>query len=175
MTTVTVSQLNELMAQRAALDAEIQRVVRETRENALNNIRSIMAENGLNLTDLQNHLRSHHRTPNPTKGQKVPVKYRDPVTGNTWAGKGVRPRWLTAALASGRSISEFYVGAGAPAAQTTLDMGTQANEDRAETADPTNPPLAAAEGGDSSTDLGAVVEEITAAARAGKPRPGKRA
>ena len=42
------------------------------------------------------------------KGKKVPVKYRDD-NGNTWSARGSQPRWLVAALASGRKIEEFLV------------------------------------------------------------------
>ena len=28
------------------------------------------------------------------KGSKVPPKYRDPKTGITWSGRGVRPKWV---------------------------------------------------------------------------------
>ena len=31
------------------------------------------------------------------KGKKVPPKYRGP-SGETWAGRGARPRWLVAAI-----------------------------------------------------------------------------
>jgi DNA-binding protein H-NS len=43
------------------------------------------------------------------KGSKVPPKYRGPA-GETWAGRGVKPRWLTALLGEGHSIEEFSVG-----------------------------------------------------------------
>jgi DNA-binding protein H-NS len=43
------------------------------------------------------------------KGVKVKPKYRDAKTGDTWAGRGVQPRWLTAALKSGRKIEEFLI------------------------------------------------------------------
>src|SRR5262245_66341565 len=33
------------------------------------------------------------------KGRKVPPKYRGP-SGETWAGRGARPRWLVAAIRS---------------------------------------------------------------------------
>ena len=42
------------------------------------------------------------------KGRKVPIKYRD-ENGNTWSARGSQPKWLVAALASGRKIEEFLV------------------------------------------------------------------
>ena len=43
------------------------------------------------------------------KGVKVKPKYRDAKTGDTWAGRGVQPRWLTAALKSGHKLDEFLI------------------------------------------------------------------
>jgi DNA-binding protein H-NS len=43
-----------------------------------------------------------------TKGTKVAVKYRD-AAGNTWTGRGSKPRWLAAAMAAGQSLESFAV------------------------------------------------------------------
>jgi DNA-binding protein H-NS len=42
----------------------------------------------------------------------VAPKYRDPETGATWAGRGLKPRWLTAAIKSGKSLEHFAITAG---------------------------------------------------------------
>jgi DNA-binding protein H-NS len=42
------------------------------------------------------------------KGRKVPPKYRSP-SGETWAGRGARPRWLVAALKRGKKIEGFLI------------------------------------------------------------------
>jgi len=48
----------------------------------------------------------------------VAPKYRNPENPNeTWAGRGLKPRWLAAALKSGHKIEEFLIG-GAPKAAT---------------------------------------------------------
>jgi DNA-binding protein H-NS len=44
----------------------------------------------------------------PKKGRKVPPKYRGP-RGETWSGRGLRPRWLTAALKSGHKVDDFLI------------------------------------------------------------------
>ena len=41
-------------------------------------------------------------------GRKVAIKYRD-GSGNTWTGRGSKPRWLTAALKGGAKIEDFAV------------------------------------------------------------------
>jgi DNA-binding protein H-NS len=48
------------------------------------------------------------------KGRKVPPKYRGPG-GETWAGRGARPRWLAALLKQGRKIEEFAINTAATA------------------------------------------------------------
>ena len=42
------------------------------------------------------------------KGRKVPPKYRDRA-GNTWAGRGAKPRWLVAAIKEGKKLEDFAV------------------------------------------------------------------
>lgn len=41
------------------------------------------------------------------RGQ-VAVKYRD-ESGNTWTGRGNKPRWLSAALSAGKKLEDFQV------------------------------------------------------------------
>jgi DNA-binding protein H-NS len=43
-----------------------------------------------------------------TKGRKVAAKYQD-SEGNTWAGRGAQPRWLTAAIKSGKKREDFLI------------------------------------------------------------------
>jgi DNA-binding protein H-NS len=42
------------------------------------------------------------------KGRKVPPKYRGP-SGETWAGRGARPRWLVAAIKGGKKPDDFLI------------------------------------------------------------------
>jgi DNA-binding protein H-NS len=44
----------------------------------------------------------------PRKGFKVAPKFRGPG-GETWAGRGARPRWLVALLRQGRKVEEFAI------------------------------------------------------------------
>jgi DNA-binding protein H-NS len=41
-------------------------------------------------------------------GKKVAPKYRGPG-GETWTGRGLKPKWLTAALADGKKIEDFLI------------------------------------------------------------------
>jgi DNA-binding protein H-NS len=42
------------------------------------------------------------------RGKKVPPKYRGP-SGETWAGRGARPRWLVAAIKGGKKLDDFLI------------------------------------------------------------------
>src|SRR5258708_32718719 len=43
---------------------------------------------------------------------KVAPKYRNPEDpGETWAGRGLKPRWLAAALKSGKKLEDFSIAA----------------------------------------------------------------
>jgi DNA-binding protein H-NS len=48
----------------------------------------------------------------------VAPKYRNPENpAETWAGRGLKPRWLAAALKSGKKLEDFLIGASAKKAQ----------------------------------------------------------
>jgi DNA-binding protein H-NS len=42
------------------------------------------------------------------RGRKVPPKYRSP-SGETWAGRGARPRWMVEALKRGKKADDFLI------------------------------------------------------------------
>src|SRR5262249_31377371 len=42
------------------------------------------------------------------RGRKVPPKYRGP-SGETWAGRGAKPKWLVAALKKGKKLEHFSI------------------------------------------------------------------
>jgi DNA-binding protein H-NS len=42
------------------------------------------------------------------KGRKVPPKYRS-RSGETWAGRGARPRWMVEALKKGKKMDDFLI------------------------------------------------------------------
>ena len=40
--------------------------------------------------------------------KKIAPKYRGP-DGETWAGRGMKPRWLTSALKEGKKVEDFLI------------------------------------------------------------------
>jgi DNA-binding protein H-NS len=101
-----MTSLSELMAQKEALEKRIAETRESERSEAIQKIRTLMAEYGLTTADLNNKAPPRGSS---RKGKRVPAKYRDPVSGNTWSGRGLQPKWLKAALDSGRELSDFAV------------------------------------------------------------------
>jgi DNA-binding protein H-NS len=42
------------------------------------------------------------------RGRKVPPKYRS-RSGETWAGRGAKPKWMVAAMKKGRKPEDFLI------------------------------------------------------------------
>jgi DNA-binding protein H-NS len=42
------------------------------------------------------------------RGRKVPPKYRSP-SGETWAGRGAKPKWMVEALKRGKKLDDFLI------------------------------------------------------------------
>lgn len=101
-----MATVSELQAQKAAIEKQIAEAQREERSAAINKVRALMAEHGLSVADLTARAGAAKRA---GTGTKVPAKYRDPETGNTWSGRGLQPKWLKAALQNGRQLSDFSV------------------------------------------------------------------
>ena len=110
--------LIDLLAQRAALEKQIQQTQRSERAEAIAQVRSLMSQYGLTAADLSAKPgAASKRVPKAPKAvkavkatgpsKKVAAKYRDASTGQTWSGRGLRPNWLKAALATGRPLSDF--------------------------------------------------------------------
>ena len=98
--------LTDLLAQKAALEKQIADVQREERMEAIGKVKAMMGEYGLTLADIG----TKSAAAGPKKAtSKVAAKYHDPATGDTWSGRGLKPKWLSAALASGRDLSDFAV------------------------------------------------------------------
>jgi DNA-binding protein H-NS len=96
--------LSELIAERQALDQKIALMQSQERAGAIAQVQQLMSEYGLTAVDL-----AGKQAPKKSTGSKVEPKYRNQATGESWSGRGLKPRWLSAALAAGKSLSDFAV------------------------------------------------------------------
>ena len=102
-----MSSLQDLLAQRAEIEKKIADVQREERTAAVNKVRAMMAEFGLSAADIAGKAPAVRASGVAKPTGKVAAKYRNAATGETWSGRGLQPKWLKAALASGRSLADF--------------------------------------------------------------------
>jgi DNA-binding protein H-NS len=101
-----LAQRNALEKQHAELEKQIASAKREERSSVIATIKTMMSDHGLTAEDLgASKIRQPKSGTNPSK--KVPAKYRDKQTGQTWSGRGLQPKWLKSALAQGHNLSEF--------------------------------------------------------------------
>lgn len=100
-----LAQKAQLREQEADLERQIAQAQREARDAAIAQVKALMSQYGLTAKDLAG------GKPKAARGSpsKVAPKYRDKATGDTWSGRGLQPRWLKAALAAGRKLSDFAV------------------------------------------------------------------
>lgn len=96
-----MATLKELLAQQQALEAQINEARKSETADAIAKVRSLVADFGLTADEVFNNKRT--KTPS-TAGSKVAAKYLDPVTGNTWTGRGKAPRWL-----DGKDRSQYLI------------------------------------------------------------------
>jgi DNA-binding protein H-NS len=103
-----VSTLQELLARKEALEQEIEQTKNRERADAIAKVRSLMSEYGLSVADLS--VKAGRPAGKSSKsGNKVAAKFRNKDTGDSWSGRGLQPKWLKAALATGRKIEDFAV------------------------------------------------------------------
>lgn len=43
------------------------------------------------------------------RGGKIVAKYRNPETGASWSGRGLKPQWVIDAINAGRTLDEFLI------------------------------------------------------------------
>ncbi|QTB53500.1 H-NS family nucleoid-associated regulatory protein [Burkholderia pseudomallei] len=98
-----MSTYQDLLAQRAALETEIQTARAEERASALKDVKRIVDEFNISSREI-------FGTNKARKRQPVEPRYRDPGSGATWSGRGRPPAWI-----DGKDRSQFQIAA--PTAQ----------------------------------------------------------
>lgn len=96
----------ELKKQLAELEIRVEQARIAERQGALDKIKAIMQESGLTVEDL-GFIKTKRGS--SAAGTKVAPKYRKPETGETWSGRGKRPRWVQAFLADGGDLETLRI------------------------------------------------------------------
>lgn len=84
--------LEELMAQKAALEKQIEEVIKQKRQEAIAQAKKLVEDFQIRPEELFRNLGGAGTT--KRSRAKASAKYRDPVSGKTWTGQGRAPRWF---------------------------------------------------------------------------------
>ncbi|AXF09955.1 histone [Paraburkholderia graminis] len=118
-----MTTLESLQAKIQRLQAQADALLAKKSSAVIEKIKNLMAEHGLTTADIDAHTGGKKRGPKPsakaaknavqaiskTKG-KLPPKYINPKTGETWSGHARPPAWI----AKVRDRSKFLIADGAP-------------------------------------------------------------
>lgn len=94
-----MATLKELIAQKEALEQAIAQARKDEHANAVKEIKSLMEKYGLSVADL-----GGKAGKTKTSRGTVAPKYRDPVSGATWTGRGRAPKWTL-----GKDLSKYAI------------------------------------------------------------------
>ena len=90
-----MSTYQELLNQKAALDQQIAVARKAQAKQALETVHELIAEFGFTAQQV---------FPWKPVVKSVAAKYRDPLTGASWSGRGRAPKWI-----EGKNRAEFLV------------------------------------------------------------------
>lgn len=94
--------LKQLLAEREALDQKIMEHRAAETSDAISKIHALIEEYGLTQEDI--FARRSSTKARKTSTTKVAAKYRDPISGASWSGRGMTPKWL-----AGKNKEDFLI------------------------------------------------------------------
>ena len=109
-----MTKLIEIQVEIARLQKQANEIRNKEFEATVIEIKSKMHAYGITIKDLMLPVKANRKQKALSQKKKVttPVsaKYRGP-NGETWSGRGLMPKWLSAYVASGKSKDDFLIGA----------------------------------------------------------------
>ncbi|MCI5164659.1 MAG: H-NS histone family protein [Candidatus Electrothrix sp. GM3_4] len=96
--------LDELIKLRDDLNKLITKRQREKKKELKQQFQEMAKKEGLSVDDILTPSSSKKGT---KKGNKAPIKYEK--DGNTWAGRGRKPKWVNELVESGGDIEDYLV------------------------------------------------------------------
>jgi DNA-binding protein H-NS len=89
--------LTEIEKKIEELKAQADAVKAQERSQAIDAARAMIVSYGITARDLGLDKPVKGKT-GPKAGKKIPAKYRDPLSGATWSGRGKTPRWFNGSI-----------------------------------------------------------------------------
>jgi DNA-binding protein H-NS len=84
-----MTTIAQLLAQKAALEAQIEAARKAENAEAIAQVKALIAEHGLTQQDIFGGAKRGRKA----SGSVAP-KYKDPISGATWSGRGKAPKWI---------------------------------------------------------------------------------
>ena len=85
-----MTTIAELIKQKEAIEAQIIATQKAEHAEAVSKAKAIVAEYGLSQQDVFGGTKAARKS----SGSKVAAKYKDPMSGATWTGRGKAPKWI---------------------------------------------------------------------------------
>lgn len=103
-----------IKAEKEALLLQIKNIQQAGRKDLIQGLKKQIAEHqltveelfGISLPTKPGRGKAAKSTPSDKPVRKVEPKYRDPLSGKEWTGRGVSPKWISD---SGKDKSEFLI------------------------------------------------------------------
>jgi len=129
MPTPTIVQIQRQIAKLQAKAKAIETASNSKKIKAVQKVRQLMDKLGVTVEDLGGSVpaaragaakgkgRAAKKPAAKKPGRKsgasgpVPIRYRDPETGNTWTGRGKPPVWLAERMRAGKTKEEYLIAA----------------------------------------------------------------
>ena len=97
-----------------AIEAQIRKLqaqaewLKQEEKPGMKELRAVISKFKLKPADLRNAMSGVRR--GPRRGSKLAPKYRNPKNkSQTWAGRGLKPKWLTELLKQGKKLQDLAV------------------------------------------------------------------
>jgi DNA-binding protein H-NS len=101
----------ELQEQIKELQAQAEKVRKDELQAVISDIKSKISLYSITAKDLgfSDSQKQAVKPESIEPKKKLSAKYRNNETGDEWSGRGNQPKWLKAAIASGKTIDDFLI------------------------------------------------------------------
>lgn len=103
--------LKAVQAQIRKLEAKAEKL-KQTEKPGIAELRAVVAKYRLAPADIKTAMKGRAKTGTRglAKGSKLKPKFRNPGNrAETWAGRGLKPKWLADLIAKGKKLEDFAV------------------------------------------------------------------
>jgi DNA-binding protein H-NS len=107
---MSAQTLDQIQKQIADLQSQADQMVREQKSGAISDIREKMAMYDITFEEIGGK-GAGRKSQSKVAGikPKVNPKFKNQDTGETWSGRGLKPRWLVAAIGAGKKVEDFKI------------------------------------------------------------------